>query len=592
VLDNLDAWVVAAVLVAMVVLLARDRHAPAAVVVGAVVALMLTGAVAPERGLSGFASPATATIAGLLVVARAVEEHGGLHAVLSRLLGGDARPRAVLARLVFPVAAASAVVSNTAMVATLAPMVRRWARRNRHPASRYLMPLSFAAIVGGVVTLIGTSTTLLVSGIIAGQGLEPLGFLEITPVGLPAALLAGILLVVLAPKLLPDRTTAGESLAAREREYSFRMQVVPGGSLDGRTVREGQLRNLPDVFLARIERDGHVLAPVGPDQLLRGGDVLVFVGGVEDMRHARATDGLAHAEDTQHHLLDGDRHGLFEVVLGRSGRLLGRTLKEVSFRGHYGAAVLAVHRQGERVEGKLGTVTLQPGDSLVVQAADDFDERWGDRADFGVVVPLEDPVEPASRRRPLVLATFAGTILLAGSGLVPTLLAVLGACAVLIATRTVRFWQAKDALDVDVLLIVASAIGIGAAVQDSGLARSLAAGIVDVAGALGPLGALAAVVVGTIVLTELVTNVAAAALMVPIALDIATAFEADPRGFAIAVAVAASASFLTPIGYQTNTLVYGLGGYRFGDYWRLGLPLTLTVLATILVTVPLAFPPP
>ncbi len=339
------------------------------------------------------------------------------------------------------------------------------------------------------------------------------------------------------------------------------------------------------VYLAGLRRGELELTPLPPSTVLQSGDVLTFVGRVDQVLEVSGRDGLTHADETQATLLEGDGHGLVEAVVGSNSPLAGRTPKEAAFRGHYGAAIVAIHRQGERVDAKLGEVRLQPGDALLLMTDDDFENRWRPTRDFAVVVPLEDTAGTPSRRRGFVGLVTVAMVVAAAVG-VPILTAVLAACLVLVGSRTIRFWDARGSVDLDVLLIVASAIGLGGAITSTGLADQVATGIEAVAAAGGAPVALLAVLVGTLLLTEMITNVAAAALMVPIALDVATRVGADPRGFAVAVAVMASSSFLTPIGYQTNTIVYGLGGYRFSDYWKLGLPLTLLVLGATMLIVP------
>jgi di/tricarboxylate transporter len=368
-----------------------------------------------------------------------------------------------------------------------------------------------------------------------------------------------------------------------------RLQVAEDGDLDHATVDGAGLRDLRTTYLAGVVRDGHEIAPVPPDTLLLAGDILTFVGRVDDVRDLLARPGLIEAEHQQTSLLEGDGHDFYECVLGSSSRLVGRNLKELSFRGHYGGAVVAIHRAGERIDAKLGTVRLQPGDVLLVLADEQFDERWQGAQDFAVVVPHRVRVKQRSPRELFVALTVLAMVGLSASGLVPIVTSVMAAVAVFVGTRTIGFRRAMGSLNTDVLLIVAAAIGLGIAMRTSGLAGVLASGVEGAAGVGGMLLALTMVVIGTIVLTELITNVAAAGIMVPIALDVAQRLDADPTGFAVAVAIAASASFLTPIGYQTNTIVYGLGGYRFGDYWRLGLPLTTSVLVVTLLVVPVVW---
>ncbi|MBW3659843.1 MAG: SLC13 family permease, partial [Actinobacteria bacterium] len=469
--------VTAAVLVATIVVLVRELYPVAPTLVAALLSLVLLGVVAPGEAFAGLSSSATLTVAGLFLVARAVRDHVGLERGVASLMGGARSDTGALARLATPIAAASSVIANTPLVATLAPITRTWAERNGRAPSKLLMPVSFAAILGGTVTTIGTSTTLVVSGLVETSLGAPFSFLEVTPVGVPVAVLGLGLLILLAPRVLPDRRSVYSQVATHERDYTFRLKVVADGPYDGRSIAAAHLRNLENTYIAAVEQGDRRIAPVAPDLVLHAGDVLTFVGRVDRVRGLVDGEGLAFADETQADLLHGDTHGLHEVVVGGSSVLAGRTLKDTSFRGRYGAAVLAIHRAGERVEGKLGTVHLQAGDALLVLADDGFAERWQGRSDFAVLVPLEEVSDGRERRRGLVLATVGGMVLAAAFGLTSTLLAVLGAVAVLMVTRTLRLSDARNALDLEVLTMIAAAIGLGAAVTASGLAELLAGGI-------------------------------------------------------------------------------------------------------------------
>ena len=579
-----DAWLTLAVLVVLVGILVREVVTPAAAMLGALVTLVLIGVAEPDVALAGFSSTATATVAGLFVVADALRRHAGVERVLHAGLVGARSERGVLLRLCAPVGTASAVIANTPLVASLAPVVRSWADRTGRSPSRVLMPLSFATILGGLATTIGTSTTLVASGVVQRVTGEPFSVFEVTPLGLPVAIVGILVLVALAPVLLPER---GVVRTPREREYSFRMVVEEDGPLDGRTIEDAGLRHLDELFVVAIDRGPAGIVASRPDRRLSGGDVLVINGSVEHVRSLPSV-GLRHADAAQVQAL-GEQTHLHEVVVGRLSPLVGRTLKDLSFRGRYGAAVLAIDRDGEEVRGKLGTEALQAGDVLLVSAAPEFAERWRDAPEFATVASLEDELSSGTDRSWLVVGVTLGIVLVAGLGVASLVEAVLLACVVLGVTRTIDLRDAIASLDVDVLLIIAAAIGIGGVVEESGLAGVIADRIGDVATATSATVALLLLLVATAVLTEVVTNVASAALMVPIAMSTATIAGVDPRGWAVAVAIGASASFLTPIGYQTNTIVYGLGGYRFTDFWRLGLPIVVTTLATALAVVPLVW---
>ncbi len=578
-----EAWLTLATIAVAVVVLTRDLLAPAATLLGAVLALLVLGVIDAEQAFTGFSNPAPITVAALFVVARAVEKTGALQPVLSSTLQNGGRARGALARLLIPVAGSSAILNNTPIVAMLVPQVSSWAeKRDRSPAA-FLMPLSFAAILGGLITVLGTSTNLVVSGLLEAGGREPIGVFEITKLGLPVAAVGVSALILLAPRLLRARTPARGDLEDNVREFVVDMEVVADGPVDGVTVEAGGLRHLAGVFLVQVRRGQDLIGPVGPTLVLRGGDRLRFVGRADEVIDLQSTRGLTSAEQ-EHLTFDTDRAAFFEVVVGASSPLVGKTLREAEFRGRYQAAVVAIHRAGMRVEGKLGEVRIRVGDTLLLLADPGFRSRWYDRNDFLLVSPLEAATPVGTRQALGVAAVLAFIILTASTGLLSLLEASLLGAFALVVGRVLSPGEARRAVDLDVVLLIAAAFGLGAAASASGLADEIAGGLVDGMSGWGTHGTLAGLMIATVVLTELVSNAAAAAIMFPIGVAAATSIGHDPRGFAIAIAVAASASFLSPIGYQTNTMVYGPGGYRFLDYARLGAPLTVIVIvATVLL---------
>lgn len=580
-----EAWLTLAVVAGVVVTLARDLLSPATTILAGVIVLLVSGVITPSQALAGFGNPAPITVAALYVLARAVEKTGGLQPILETVLGRGDGERASLARLLFPVAGASAFLNNTPIVATLAPQVAEWAERNGRSASRYLMPLSFAAILGGVVTLIGTSTNVLVSGLLQAEGYEPLGMFEQTRIGLPIAVLGVALLVLTAPRLLPRRRAARQEVSEEVREFVVGMVVVPGGSLDGVAVEAGGLRHLQGVFLVEVERAGQVIVPVAPTTVLQGEDRLTFVGRADQVVDLQRARGLVSAEQAHVERFNTARHTFFEVVVGANSPLIGRSVREAGFRSRYQAAVVAIHRAGERVQAKLGSVRLRVGDTLIVLADPGFRERWRDRPDFLLISRHGGAAPAVSRRAGVVGFVALGIVLTAGLGVLPILQASLLGAVALVALGVLTPDEARAAVDLDVLIVIAASFGLGAAIEASGLAQLVGHGVVGTLGDSGRVGVVFGLAIATVVLTELITNNAAAALLFPVALAAAHEVGADPRSFAIAVAVAASASFLTPIGYQTNTMVYGFGGYRFGDYARLGGPLTVVTVLLIVVLV-------
>ncbi|HKX76746.1 MAG TPA: SLC13 family permease, partial [Acidimicrobiia bacterium] len=475
----------------------------------------------------------------------------------------------------------------TPIVAMLIPQVRAWCEARGKSVSLYLMPLSFAALLGGVVTLIGTSTNLVISGLLEASGQPGLGFFEITPVGLPVAAIGTVLLIFLTPLLLRQRRAAAEDSAGEvTRHFEVDMVVDPGGPMNGKTVEQAGLRHLRGMFLAALDRDGELLAPVTPDTVLRDHDRLRFVGKSDQVLELQGMRGLSSAEAGQVGKLGGDGARYFEAVIGAESPLVGQTLREAEFRSRYQAAVLAIHRAGQRVDEKLGQVPLRVGDTLLLLSDTGFRDRWRDRHDFLLISGSGFKTPDAGRRAALVGLVTLGIVITASAELLPILNAALLGAVVLVGLRILTPGEARAAVDLDVIVLIAAAFGVAAAVDKSGLAETIASALVAMFAFMGDRGVLAGVVVATVILTAIVSNNAAALLMFPIAIAAASATAIDPRGFAVAVAVASSVDFLTPIGYQTNTMVYGPGGYRFFDYARLGAPLTITVVAALLLIVP------
>jgi di/tricarboxylate transporter len=578
-----QAWFTLAVLAVMFVAMVRGIAHPAAAIVCAVVVLLAAGVIDEKQAFSGFSNPAPITVAALFVLARAVEDTGALRPLVRAALGGDGGPRGSILRLCIPSAAASAFLNNTPIVAMLISPVSEWAESRGVASSRFLMPLSFAVIMGGAVTTIGTSTNLVVSGLLQQSGAEPLGLFEISHVGLPLALAGVVVIALLAPSVLPERQSPRRGLASA-RDFVVRMIVEPEGPIAGRSVEAAGLRHLEGVFLVEIERGGEPIAPVAPTTILHEGDHLLFVGRAQVVADLRNIPGLDSAETPHLEQLDTVNQRLIETVVGAASPLLGRTPKDVGFRERYDAAIVGIHREGQPVVAKLGEVKLRLGDTLLLLADDGFRERWRDRPDFIVVQPLDgEGARPYASGKALFVAGLVGVVVvLAGSGALPILHASLMAAVLLVASRTISAQAARDSVDIEVLVVIAASFGLGAAIQSSGLATVLGHTIVEGFSGLGWRWVLLGVVLATVAMTECISNNAAAALMFPIAMVAAVEVGADPRTFAIAVAISASLSFLTPIGYQTNTMVYGPAGYRFGDYWRLGAPLTV---ASIIVVV-------
>lgn len=586
-----DATLTLGVVLASVAVMATERAPAPYVILSACTALLVAGVIDTQQAFAGFSNPAPITVAALYVLAAAAQRTGTIDR-LPGLLGSEKTgTRGQLARLLTPTAAASSLLNNTPIVAIVAPTVLNWARRTGRSPSKFLIPISFAAILGGLVTLIGTSTNLVVSGLLEAADHEPLGLFEIGYVGLPVAIVGLAFLVLIGPRLLPDRHAPGQDLGADMREFTVEMVVSLGSPLVGQTVGSGGLRNLEGVFLVELERRERRIAPVSRDEPLEEGDRLTFAGNIARVIDLQRIPGLASAGERHFPTNDSGSHRrFFEAVIAEGSPLAGSTLKKVGFRARYGAAVLAIHRASERISAKLGDVILRPGDLLVVLADEEFQGRSQDYRDFLVVAPLGNEEPPRREKQGIVAGIVAALLFVVGFQLLDIVRGSLLAAVAVVALGVLTPSQARRAIDINVLIVIAGSFGLGAAITASGLDGEIASTIIGPLARWGDLALLIGVLVSTVVATELITNNAAAILMFPIALATAGQAGLDPRAFAIAVALGASASFLSPIGYQTNTMVYAMGGYRYSDFARVGIPLTVIMVLVAALVLPTAWP--
>lgn len=593
---TLDAWITVLAVAAMCVALVRNVAGPDVILLGTLALLVVLDAftplqfISPGEAVHGFGNEGLITVALLFVVVAGLVQTGAMNLLVQPLLG---KPRGVTraqTRLMLPVAVLSAFLNNTPIVAMFMPVVSEWCRKTRISPSKLFIPLSYASILGGTCTLIGTSTNLVVNGLlIEHPQYDGLALFELAWVGLPAAVLGLSYILVVSRWLLPERRSAA-GLGDDPRQYTVEMLVEPGSPLAGQTIEQAGLRHLPGLYLVEIERADRVLPAVGPGEILHAGDRLVFVGAVESVVDLRKMRGLTPATDQVFKLdAPATRRVLIEAVVSDRCPLIGKTIREGRFRTVYNAAVIAVARGGERVPGKLGDIRLQPGDTLLLEAGDTFVEQQYNNRDFFLVSAIEGSTPPRHERAWPALAIMIGMVLLAASGYVSMLTAALAAAVGMLLLRCCTGAEARRTVDWSVLIVIGCAFGIGRAVEQSGAAENIARGLLALAGG-HPWLSLACVYAVTMVFTAFLTNNAAAVLMFPIAHAAAVELDVNFILFAVAIMLAASNDFSTPIGYQTNLMVYGPGGYRFTDYLRIGLPLNLIVMAVTLLITPLVWP--
>jgi di/tricarboxylate transporter len=580
-----EAWFTVAVVVLCFAVLARNRAPPDVTMAGGLTLLLVSGVLTPAQALGGFANEGMATVGVLYVVVTGIRETGGIGWIVHRVLGQPRSPRHAQLKLMLPTALMSAVLNNTPVVAMFIPAVKEWARRHRLSASSLMMPLSYAAIIGGTCTLIGTSTNLVVNGLLLSEtGGAGLGMFDIARVGLPASLAVLIYVLLTSRWLLPERRPV-ISQFDNAREYTVQMSVEAAGPLAGRTVTEAGLRQLPGLYLIEIERRGRLIPAVGPEERLEAGDHLLFAGVVESIVDMQKIRGLRPATDQVLKLdTPHDERCLIEAVVSNTCPAVGKSIRQGRFRDVYNAAIVGVARNGQRIKQKIGDIVLRAGDTLLLVTRPSFVEQQRNSRDFFLVSLVAD-TEPMRHDRALIATLILLLmVLLAATRVLSMLQAALLAAGLMIITRCTRGRIARRAVDWQVLVVIGASFGIGTALQTTGAARALAESLIAFSGDR-PAYVLASVYAVTAVFSALITNNVAAVVMFPVALAAAEALGVSFLPFAVIIMIAASASFATPIGYQTNLMVYGVGGYRFGDYLRFGAPLTVLVG---FISVPLA----
>ncbi|MEW4456231.1 SLC13 family permease [Bremerella sp. JC817] len=602
----------------------------------ALCAVTLLGLITPTMAISGFSSRAVIAISALLVVSAGLRKTGVLDWIGSKILGNANNERSALMRLTGPIVVSAAFVLNTALVAMMMPVILDWCRQRNLSPSKLLLPLSYLTILGGVCTLIGTSTTLVVNeklrdsvAIVEAEiasletqiakateeqrpelelqlakrrqvlpNVQPMGFFEISWIGVPCALVGSLYMLLIGQRFLPGKQDIMEQLGDQQREYLVEMQVQPDCPLIDKTVEAAGLRNLHGLFLIEIDRDGDIITPVTPRDFVRAGDRLVFTGLVNTIVDLEKIPGLIPAADRTYEFHPQSRvqRHLTEVVLSPSSPLIGTTVRKANFRQLYNAAVVAVHRNGQRLPNKIGNIVLEIGDTLLLQTRSDFIVQHRNNRDFYLVSSVDD-AEPRRHDRALLsgglmivlIAWLCLTSLFSGfefaGGFGSPAIAAVTIAALMILTQCLSASEARSALDIQVIVTIAAALGLGNALWESGAAQMIAEALVSAVGS-NPWVLLVVIYLMTVIFTETITNTAVAALLLPIAVAIGQQGDLNPRPFIMAIAIGASMAFLTPIGYQTNLMVMGPGGYTPRDYLKSGLPLAVLIAITAMTLIP------
>lgn len=562
-------------LLSLVALLISNKVRPAILFLTAIGSSFLLDWISLDTMVGNFVNSSLLTLVLLLLVSVAVEKTALVNWVGQQINQGSFVT--VVAKLGLSTALLSSITNNTAVVASLIGAVKR---NQRHSPSKLLLPLSYAAILGGTLTLIGTSTNLIVNSFVVDAGLEPIGFFDFTLIG-AALVVGGLIVIMLLGHRLPDRL----SQQTTELPYMLEAVVSDKSVMAGKTVQANSLRSLQRLYLAEIERDGEMICPVPPTEILQAGDRLMFAGDMESLHLLQQMEGLEWFGRSH---LKGQ--SLVEVIVSHSASINGKTIKESRFRRRFDAAVVAIRRGHSRLSGGFGQHELRAGDTLILVPGKSFNQNPEISREFVMVSDTNISARLDKHQSRAVLGGFLAVLGLALTGTVALIKGLLLLLVVFLLTRVISVEELRRRFPLELVAIVGSALGLAQIMVSSGVAESMGDQLLLMFNGWGMLGAFVAVYFFTLILTEVITNNAAAALAFPIAYSLALGYGVDPRPFIMAVIFGASASFLSPYGYQTNLMVYSAGNYRWVDYLGIGLPVSLVYSAIVIYLVPLVFP--
>jgi di/tricarboxylate transporter len=545
----------------------------------AVLTLGISGILQPKEILSGFANEQIVVIIVLLLIGDIIRSKGILNNFFEKwVFRGASNYRGFKARMMFMIAGSSAFLNNTPLVAVMMPYVNTWSKKHGISTSKLLIPLSFAAILGGTISLIGTSTNLIVNGMLEDQIVfdeqYTLEIYDFAWVGIPMSIIGLGYLLLFSNKLLPNNPIIAEGAESNLRDYMVEVSIEEGSDFIGKTVSQAGLRNLKSLYLVEVKRKNEVFNAISPAFILYEGDILIFAGDtgaiadmIEQKRNIKLEEGVKHQELK--------KSGMLEVVISSDSMLVSKTLKESGFRSKYDASVIGIHRNGRRLKGKIGEIVIRPGDVLLMLTGDDFEDLSFRSRDFYRISKLRVYEEAKLKDIIILVGGLIAAILLSALKIVPLFIGILSLLAIILLFKISNPKDIQKGVDFDLGLTIALALALGTAMTKTGVAADISHGIIELLAPWGIVGIMAGIYITTSLLAAYITNKAAVALIFPIALAIAQEEMISPIPLVLLIAYAAAANFFTPVGYQTNMMVYGPGSYKFNDYLKIGLPLTI-----------------
>lgn len=595
---TLEGYIVLAVIALTIIVLAKELMRPGLVFFSAAVILMSTGIITDQELLAGFSNKGMITVGVLFLVSEGVRQSGMLNRLAQTYLPRKRGKMAfLLPRIMLPVSVLSAFLNNTPVIIIFAPIIKKWSEKLNLSYKKFLIPLSFATILGGMCTLIGTSTNLVVHGLILENGYPGFGMFELGKVGLFIAVIGTIYISVAGNKLLPGQKILLNSKSSTEyKNYYYDIFIPRNSNFIGLEIKNGRIKELKKLIVKCINRDGNRIETKKGVFKILPGDKLLLAGKSDRLNYILASDNIRLSGFDLLKNIPKEKLKQYEAVISPRFPGVGKTITEFNFFEHYQAVVLAIHRNGERITSNIDKLKLKPGDNLVLLTTDKFIENWGDSKIFYLTSYIRDYRTTGSFWKKwlafiilvfMIIGATVGRHFDSPAGLTFDMFFFSVLAAILLVWLKIMPHQKyTKAISWDVLITIACAFAISKSMQNSGAAESLARTTINFARGFGPLGVLAALYILTTIFTELITNNAAAALVFPIALAAAQQLNVDPKPFFVTIAIAASASFSTPIGYQTNLIVQAIGNYKFTDYLKIGLPLNLLAFLLSILLIP------
>ncbi len=570
------------VILLMVIVLLLDRFKASSVFLVAIALILLAGVLPIKDFVAGFSNTSILTIFLLIIITAAINDHFVLARVFDKAFGSSQSTSSFILRMGGAVASVSAFMNNTPVVAMMMPYVYKWSKKNNVNPSKLLIPLSYAAIVGGVITLIGTSTNLVLNGLLQSNGVELLAFSDFLVPGLLVAVSCLMCIYFMAPGILPDAVDVLRSFKDNTREYLVETLVAPNAAIAGKTIEEAGLRSLKGVFLTEIVRSNNRITPVKPNQVIQRGDVLLFAGETETIIDLfNNGKGLEPSKKTKFEIPDNAE--VIEAIVSQNSSLDRKTVKQAGFREKYDAAIVGIHRRGEKISGKIGSIALHSGDLLLLTAGPDFRVRNNQTEDFIVLNSFRSGKDLPQRKKTAFLIGFILSIGLAAAGVINLFESLSAIVLIQLLLGMIDLEKVKQNISFDLLIILITALALGKALINTGAAAELMDLFFTHVEKWNPFWVLSGIFLITFILTSLITNIAAISIVFPVVFSLASSSAIPDKALYLTAAYAASCCFLTPIAYQTNLMVMEAGNYKFKDFIKLGLPVSAVYALVYLI---------